>query len=326
MKKYKFIAFLTALLLASVAFVSCGDDDNSDNNVPPADNSLVGYWKGFIKASNDDDMALRYNHYTYYYFGKDNRFWMVTSFFPNLTQEQADKFIQNALDNGKTTTGVDFNGEIIYLAGTYTDNGKQFTLNIKEYSSYDSYYHVWSKSSRGNTDALSPIDYVIADGKLTLSSKDKNITNYGYHHTLVGTLDRIQSIKTPEIPEPDPLLGTWVKDNESDSITTSRYFSEYGTCDLIVEKMESGKRNVGGRTVDYDTVEDKLTGNFTIENGTIFIKYTFRSIHYYSNGASKDAETENYTDDKCPTDTLSYSINGNKMTIGNESWTKSLIE
>ena len=336
MKKLQFFSLLLGLVLGSLAFVACGDDDNDSTNTggdggTPSETSIVGLWKGYIKANNPEDMAMCYNHYTYYYFGKDNKFWMVTSFFPDLSQETVEKYVNDALQKGKATTSVDFNGEIIYFSGTYTDNGKEVILKPNETASYNSYNHKWSKTIyRGGDEQASSmpaIAYTLADGKLTLSSNDRSITHFSYHHTLVGTLERAQNVVSPNIPDPDPIIGTWIQDNTPDTVVISRYFSDYGTTQYIVDKKETGSRqNYSGRIVNYDRVESSTNGNYEIADGKLIITYRICNIHYYNGKTQVDNESEDYGyggEDKLPKDTLNYSINGNKMTMDDTIWTKS---
>lgn len=116
-----------------------------------------------------------------------------------------------------------------------------------------------------------------------------------YHHTLVGTLERAQNVVSPNIPDPDPIIGTWIQDNTPDTVVISRYFSDYGTTQYIVDKKETGSRqNYSGRIVNYDRVESSTNGNYEIADGKLIITYRIRNIHYYNGKTQVDNESEDY--------------------------------
>lgn len=272
MRKIQFWSLLVGLVFGTMAFVACGGDDDDDSiPTPPAtEKTLVGYWKGYIPGNNPEDMALRYAHYLYYYFGSDNKYWLITSFFmPEISKEEADRYIQSALDNGKTTTNLDFNGEIVYFAGTYKTEGNQILLSAKETATYDSFYHKWQKTVNRSSQedwASMKISYSLGEGSLTLSSDNPNITHFAYHHTLVGTLDRIQSVTTPDIPDPEEgleineenLQGTW--DGSVDADFAQGYYQRWRL------KIE-GKSYTSWHThLTAGSINDEVQGVKTVGN------------------------------------------------------------
>jgi len=327
MKKYfKLMSLFLGLMVCATSFVACGDDgDDTPSTNTPQKQTLVGHWKGYIPATDSEDMAGRYAHYLYYYFGQDNKFIAMTSFFdPSIGKEKADNYIQKEINNGKTTTSFDFGGEIIYFEGTYKAENGTIKFNVQRNATYNSYDHKWYGGSRGSgsKDELE-INYQLGDNSLTLSSNNEMITHFAYHHTLVGKLEKVASTQYPDVPEPNPIIGSWQLDNTGDSLTVVRNFDEYDGCSLVETKLENGEGYSGnGRFIIWDKIETADNGRFVLEDGKAIITYTYRSIHYYKDGRSIEAVMENYQEGERPTVTLVYSINGNKMNIDGKTWTK----
>ena len=86
MKKLNLWLFLS-LFVAAFTLTACGDDDDSGSPAPTP-TSVVGTWDAFIKASNPDDMALRYSHKLTYVFNQDGTFKIRTIYGEGQSSEQ----------------------------------------------------------------------------------------------------------------------------------------------------------------------------------------------------------------------------------------------
>ena len=164
---------LASLFVAAFTLCACGDDDDSGSPAPTP-TSVVGTWDAFIKASNPDDMALRYSHKLTYVFNQDGTFKIRTIYGEGQSSEQF---------HGEET--VVFSGKLI----------------------------MWDKSKdRGDMGKDLILNYSLSGNTLTIGSDDPNMVRFGYHHILVGTLTKssgdIDDDKTPEVTEAK-LKGIW---------------------------------------------------------------------------------------------------------------------
>jgi hypothetical protein len=188
MKKLNLWLF-ASLFLAAFTLCACGGDDGDGDTPPPTPTSVVGTWDAFIKASNPDDMALRYSHKLTYVFNQDGTFKIRTIYGQGESSEQ-------------------FQGEetVVFTGKYVANNGKLQFRNI-------TYVMImWDNTrERGSMDDLT-LNYSLSGNTLTIASDDPNMVRFGHHHILVSTLTKssgdIDDDKTPEITEAK-LKGIW---------------------------------------------------------------------------------------------------------------------
>ena len=180
---------LASLFVAAFTLCACGDDDDSGSPAPTP-TSVVGTWDAFIKASNPDDMALRYSHKLTYVFNQDGTFKIRTIYGEGQSSEQ-------------------FHGEeTVVFSGKYVANNGKLQFSDVTYLLI-----MWDKSKdRGDMGKDLILNYSLSGNTLTIGSDDPNMVRFGYHHILVGTLTKssgdIDDDKTPEVTEAK-LKGIW---------------------------------------------------------------------------------------------------------------------
>jgi hypothetical protein len=173
---------LASLFVAAFTLTACGDDDDSGSPAPTP-TSVVGTWDAFIKASNPDDMALRYSHKLTYVFKQDGTFKIRTIYGEGQSSEQ-------------------FHGEeTVVFSGKYVANNGKLQFSDVTYLLI-----MWDKSKdRGDMGKDLVLNYSLSGNTLTIGSDDPNMVRFGYHHILVGTLTKssgdIDDDKTPEVTE-----------------------------------------------------------------------------------------------------------------------------
>ena len=169
---------LASLFVAAFTLCACGDDDDSGSPAPTP-TSVVGTWDAFIKASNPDDMALRYSHKLTYVFNQDGTFKIRTIYGEGQSSEQ-------------------FHGEeTVVFSGKYVANNGKLQFSDVTYLLI-----MWDKSKdRGDMGKDLILNYSLSGNTLTIGSDDPNMVRFGYHHILVGTLTKssgdIDDDKTP---------------------------------------------------------------------------------------------------------------------------------
>ena len=187
---------LASLFVAAFTLCACGDDDDSGSPAPTP-TSVVGTWDAFIKASNPDDMALRYSHKLTYVFNQDGTFKIRTIYGEGQSSEQ-------------------FHGEeTVVFSGKYVANNGKLQFSDVTYLLI-----MWDKSKdRGDLGKDLILNYSLSGNTLTIGSDDPNMVRFGYHHILVGTLTKssgdIDDDKTPEVTEAK-LKGIWDGSLEQD--------------------------------------------------------------------------------------------------------------
>lgn len=286
MKKWSLWLF-ASFFVAAFTLTACGDDDDEDTTPPVTpveeptmETSVVGYWKGFIAASNPDDLAMRYSHYLYYYFGKDKKFWLLTSFFsPEITQERADEIVNQVLSHPESLSSQGFDGDIVYLAGSYELNGNKvlMSLNGSECAHYDFWERRWYKGLDGPASNFT-LTYQFGVGTLTLGHEENYFVHVSPHHTLEGKLTRVQSLKTPEIPDEveiseEALKGTW--DGEVEHDFAQGYYQRWRIAFDGNSYTSWHTHQTAGATGDdvqgLKTVGNKEQGTWEYKDGTLVL-------------------------------------------------------
>jgi hypothetical protein len=182
---------LASFFVAAFTLTACGSDDDSGSPAPTP-TSVVGTWDAFIKASNPDDMALRYSHKLTYVFKQDGTFKMRTAYGSG-----------NSSDQFQAEETVDFKGN--YVA----ENGKLVFSNVTYVVT------MWDGSKdRGNMGNGTPFNYSLNGNTLTIGSDDPNMVRFGHHHILVGTLtkssgDIDDSENNPPQVNEETIKGIW---------------------------------------------------------------------------------------------------------------------
>ena len=158
---------LASLFVAAFTLCACGDDDDSGSPAPTP-TSVVGTWDAFIKASNPDDMALRYSHKLTYVFNQDGTFKIRTIYGEGQSSEQ-------------------FHGEeTVVFSGKYVANNGKLQFSDVTYLLI-----MWDKSKdRGDMGKDLILNYSLSGNTLNIGSDDPNMVRFGYHHILVGTLTK----------------------------------------------------------------------------------------------------------------------------------------
>ena len=336
MKKIWYYCFMLGMIMSATAFVACGDDDEDvrpaggqpGGNTPAAETSVVGYWKGLLPASDPEDMCYMYGHCLYYCFAADSTFKMMTSFInPDVALQTADNFIASAV-SGTVGSQADAQNEpineLLYFSGTYSVHNDKLVLSITESAMYERNLKKWIKegSSAGNPWVIETT-YKLASGTLTLEAVDENQVHPGYHNTLVGKMDKTQTMQYPVIPDPDPIVGLWTLENPEEGRSSTFEFSVYGSCTFTETIPESGSIMYAGRSFNYTQVRTSQSGSFTInDDSSVTVNYASITTEYLNANGQRVGETSRVFYEEPNTETYPYSISGDKMTLAGNVWTK----
>lgn len=120
------------------------------------------------------------------------------------------------------------------------------------------------------------------------------------------------------------IVGFWKQNNSGDTVITCG-FDQHESYTYSEKFSECGEVNVssyGTSMVSYDQKMVSRYGQYSLENGIVKIAYNYLVTDYFSNGKRIFVRGENFDDSDLPTEYHNYSVWGNTMTIGEETWSK----
>lgn len=124
--------------------------------------------------------------------------------------------------------------------------------------------------------------------------------------------------------EEKTIVGFWKQNNTGEKVITCG-FDRHEGCTFSEKYSERGEVNVasyGTTMVSYDQKMISRYGQYAIENGRVMIAYNYYVTDYFCEGKRVYVQGENYDESNPPTESHSYSVRGNTMTIGDDTWSK----
>ena len=347
MKKFYYLCLLLGMMFGSLTFTACGDDDDNNNNSneqqqqqddkkttdaqndsssvkPVADATIVGIWKAHI-PSIDDSHWGRYQHQLFWAFDKEGNVQMLTAYYaPDTDNKQVESGIAGAtsIEGAIKSINWGYDVEFLYFKGKYQLKDSTFTFDVYEESSFQKdggwYRNTYSKSKPAYS-----MEFAYTLSADTLSIRvlgDEWQAHPNYHHTIAGELIRQKvQIVFPSLPEPAPILGTWVM--EDDSIHNNKfifYLNDY--CSNSRTIAASGYSPYTGRF--YSIVVESNNGHYTLADSVLFVTYTSNSKEYYDSGRRVDSDTYTIPEEQRQQQQFPVVLSGNTMTLWGVNWNR----